>query len=207
MIKWTIKCVKWFNAVMASYPALSMVVRAILFAIVVHWCIEWIKSLSKCNGFKTRDYSYPANTLPPMFSSGSVVVDIPNGSMNTLQYVISHEPISVVLYYAPWCYISQRTAHHFEQAAKILKGEVTFIAINCRAVAGDCRSTHNNIIFPTITGNFAYGFIQVAYLQPFSHSYLVSSVVYIETNFCSMLTLWGQLLCRLYVSMCKDLTA
>ena len=48
MIRWTIKCVKWLNAVMAGCPALSLAVRTILFAIFVHWCIEWIKSLSKC---------------------------------------------------------------------------------------------------------------------------------------------------------------
>ena len=54
---------------------------------------------------------------------------------------------------------------------------MTFIAINCRAVDGDCSTTHNNIIFPTITGNFAYGYIMINYLRPFSHAYLVSSLL------------------------------
>ena len=59
-----------------------------------------------------------------MFPSGSVVLDIPNGSLSTLQYVISNEPVSMLLYYAPWCYVSRKTARHFEQAAQTLKGEV-----------------------------------------------------------------------------------
>ena len=76
------------------------------------------------SGFKARDYDHPANTLPPLFSYGSLVVDIPNGSMSTLKNVVSHEPISVVLYYALWCHISRKAALHFEQAAQTMKGEV-----------------------------------------------------------------------------------
>lgn len=77
------------------------------------------------SGFKTKDYSYPANTLPPMFSHGSSVVDITNGSMDALKYIISHEPINIVLYYAPWCHLSRKVAHNFEQAAETMKDEVT----------------------------------------------------------------------------------
>ena len=65
------------------------------------------------------------------------------------------------------------TSYYFELFEFL---QVKFIAINCRAVNGDCRSTYTNVIFPTITGNFAYGFIQINYLRPFSHSYLVSSM-------------------------------
>ena len=59
-----------------------------------------------------------------MFLPDSMIVDISNGSMTALKHVVSHKPISVVLYYALWCHISRKTAHHFEQAAQALKGEV-----------------------------------------------------------------------------------
>ena len=59
-----------------------------------------------------------------MFSRESIVIDITNGSVETMDDVILQNPITVVLYYAPWCYISQKTAHHFEKAAQTLKDEV-----------------------------------------------------------------------------------
>ena len=59
-----------------------------------------------------------------MFSHGSTVIDIPNGSMRTLKRLISNEPVTLVMYYAPWCHISRKTALHFEQAAEALNGEV-----------------------------------------------------------------------------------
>ena len=59
-----------------------------------------------------------------MFLPDSVIVDIPNGSMNALKHIVSHKPVSIVLYYALWCHISRKTARHFEQASQGLLGEV-----------------------------------------------------------------------------------
>ena len=59
-----------------------------------------------------------------MFSHESMVVDIANGSLNALNHLVGHTLISVVLFYAPWCHVSRKAAHHFEQAAQIMKDEV-----------------------------------------------------------------------------------
>ncbi|XP_065898648.1 uncharacterized protein [Dysidea avara] len=174
MIKWIRRCVNWYNNTMARYPALDMVLRAFLFTVAVHWCIEWLKSLSKCNGFQSNDSTYPANSLPPLFAPHSVVVEITNGSMNSLSDVVSNSPVSMVMLYAPWCHFSRKTAINFEQAALSLRDEISFVAINCWSTSGKCHHVYKDIIYPTILGYFAYGKVAINYQKPLSYSYLVT---------------------------------
>lgn len=69
---------------------------------------------------ETQEHFYPANNLSSVFKDDQLhyVYDIYNGSLTTLDNLLSDIDIGVVLLYAPWCSHSLAIATNFVNVAK-----------------------------------------------------------------------------------------
>ncbi|CAJ0959040.1 unnamed protein product, partial [Mesorhabditis belari] len=135
----------------------EMIWRIFIALIVVYPSIFYVWSGGTT---KTRQ-PYPPR---PFFSNFSrqYVADFHSGDA-TAERLSSHNKITIVMYYAPWDRFSAAMRRPFEFVARefVNEPQVRFVAINCFALAGECRRTYRLFSYPIIMAHAGASAISV----------------------------------------------
>nr|XP_002731541.2 PREDICTED: thioredoxin domain-containing protein 11-like [Saccoglossus kowalevskii] len=164
--------------VMARHPELVSLVFAFVFAILAN------------RTSPSQSTEYPALQPKVIFPAYSPVKDYIYGSMQMVRQHIQNSSTEVyfIMYYAHWDGESLETATEFEQAAYLLQGQVTFLAVNCWFPSGSCRKSVPLKYFPMLmayNSNFEgiqyHGILKTTYMVDFLER-ICSPVSYVPND-------------------------